>query len=629
MSADKGTLTSFSDPEQLRKVQFPAAKSSQEGTPKTIGPNGISEDVRINLSWTHVTCTLPVFRGLFEKKLTDWTKQPRRKTVLRNLTGSALPGDIVAVLGPPNAGKSTLLSILSGFCREGYDGEILVNGAKLSAEELSSRSCFVPQTDLHMDCFSVKETLWLAAELKYPTSVERKDKFRAVVNAMERWGLMDVRRVPVAKISKTHKRLLTCAEQLINAQPLIFVDDPTRNVDASQARICMRTLKYLAYKGHTVVAVISYPSINMMKYFNKLYVLTEGRLIYSGSPMEMKSSLGAHGFVCPAELPITEYMLQVSAKMHGGLRALAETEAVKAREALEAKSSEAGPSDAPVVTVDPGFKKEGADGNEEAKPSSRRKGSMANIFEGRVEVDSRDHLSLIFNRFIFYTYRSSVYMAYRQFVNLSLIIVFANVFKAVGYDSSFVHMDVSFICLHFAFLSLFSLFNATVKILSMISEPIADTQAAPSCQPLLLALRCKAVKLDARVLVLMFSLAAGIFNYYLSHQLREESRIFFFLCFSFQVCVLSQALGMLIGSCFDYEIGCMVSATVFAHALLFLGFFFPAKDLAVHAVWLPYTSYLFYAFNGAMTAIFGWKRTLRCPEGSPRSCPFSSGDQVL
>lgn len=53
----------------------------------------------------------------------------------------------------------------------------------------------------------------------------------------------------------------------------------------------------------------------------------------------------------------------------------------------------------------------------------------------------------------------------------------------------------------------------------------------------------------------MFSLAAGIFNYYLSHQLREESRIFFFLCFSFQVCVLSQALGMLIGSCFDYEVG--------------------------------------------------------------------------
>ncbi|EEC07888.1 ABC transporter, putative [Ixodes scapularis] len=380
---------------------------------------------------------------------------------------------------------------------------------------------------------------------------------------MERWSLMDVRRVPVAKISKTHKRLLTCAEQLINAQPLIFVDDPTRNVDASQARICMRTLKYLAYKGHTVVAVISNPSINMMKYFNKLYVLTEGRLIYSGSPMEMKSSLGAHGFVCPAELPITEYMLQVSAKMHGGLRALAETEAIKAREAIEAKSSEAGPSDAPVVTVDPGFKEEGADGNEEAKPSSRRKGSMANIFEGRVEVDSRDHLSLIFNRFIFYTYRSS----------------------------------------HAIHEQRYSLYSKRIYFMARIFSEI--------------------------VYELMFSLAAGIFNYYLSHQLREESRIFFFLCFSFQVCVLSQALGMLIGSCFDYEIGCMVSATVFAHALLFLGFFFPAKDLAVHAVWLPYTSYLFYAFNGAMTAVFGWKRTLRCPEGSPRSCPFSSGDQVL
>lgn len=112
--------------------------------------------------------------------------------------------------------------------REGYDGEVLLNDQKLSADDVSQRSSHVPQTDLHLDCFSVKETLWIAAELKFPTSSERRDKFKAVVNAMERWGLLDVRRTPVSKISKTHRRLLTCAEHLMNPQSVVFLDDPTR-----------------------------------------------------------------------------------------------------------------------------------------------------------------------------------------------------------------------------------------------------------------------------------------------------------------------------------------------------------------------------------------------------------------
>lgn len=64
--------------------------------------------------------------------------------------------------------------------REGYDGEVLLNDQKLSADDVSQRSSHVPQTDLHLDCFSVKETLWIAAELKFPTSSERRDKFKAV-----------------------------------------------------------------------------------------------------------------------------------------------------------------------------------------------------------------------------------------------------------------------------------------------------------------------------------------------------------------------------------------------------------------------------------------------------------------
>ncbi|KAL1433884.1 hypothetical protein MTO96_012109 [Rhipicephalus appendiculatus] len=616
------------------RCSFRCHRASREAAAvKTAPPgSGLAEELRTTIRWNDISCTVPIVRGIFEKTVDSMTKPVRRKTAVRCMSGCAGPGDLVAILGPPNSGKSTLLNILSGYCREGYCGEVLINGAHMGVDELSERSCCVPQRDLHLDCFSVKETLWIAAELKFPTSAERKDKFRAVVNAMERWGLMDVRRIPVSMVSKTHRRLLTCAEQLIRPQPLIFVDDPTRNVDATQAHICLRTLKYLAYKGHTVIVVISNPTAVMLKYITKLYVLAEGRLIYSGVPADLRNQLGAHGFLCPPDVSITEYLLQVAAKMYGGLRALAETETMKAKEVKQAGPS---PAKAPEsdqlqsVTVERKGSKAGetVDANDEGgKAPDRRRNSLGNIFESRATVDNKDLFSLLFNRFIFYTFRSSVYMSYRQFINISFIVIFANVFNSVGVEHNFTDMNVAFIFLYMSGMSAFSLLSATLKTPLLIQHAVHEQRYS---------LYGKKIYFLARVTCdflyeLMFSVSSGIFDYYLTHQPKEESRIFFFLCFGLQVSVLGEAIGTLIGTIFEYEMGCMVAVTVFVYSVIFGGYFFTSKQLATHVMWLPFTSYIRYAFSGTMTALYGWKRgNLTCPIEANNTCPYATATDVL
>ncbi|KAH8023125.1 hypothetical protein HPB51_010909 [Rhipicephalus microplus] len=588
-SADKGTATTFSDSELLRKVQFPVPKGSREAV-KTAPPgSGLAEELRTTICWNDISCTVPIVRGGVKLKSVGI----RQKTAVRCMSGCAGPGDLVAILGPPNSGKSTLLNILSGYCREGYSGEVLINGTVVGVDELSERSCCVPQRDLHLDCFSVKETLWIAAELKFPTSGERKDKFRAVVNAMERWGLMDVRRIPV-----------------------------------SMAHICLRTLKYLAYKGHTVIVVISNPTSVMLKYITKVYVLAEGRLIYSGLPADMRNHLGAHGFICPLEVSITEYLLQVAAKMYGGLRALAETETIKAKEMKQSGPCSANgiPESGQLqsVTVERKGSKAGesVDANEEGgKAPDRRRNSLGNIFESRETVDNKDLFSLLFNRFIFYTFRSSVYMSYRQFINISFIVIFANVFNSVGVEHNFTNMNVAFVFLYMSGMSAFSLLSSTLKTPLLIQHAVHEQRYS---------LYGKQVYFLARITCdflyeLMFSVSSGIFDYYLTHQPKEESRIFYFLCFGLQVSVLGEAIGTLIGTIFDYEarssmlhrdrLGCMVAVTVFVYSVTFGGYFFTSKQLATHCgVACQFTSYLRYAFSGTMTALYGWKRgNLTCP----------------
>lgn len=64
LAADKGTLTTFSDSELLRKVQFPAPKISSETVPKPIVQTGLPAENQFTVSWTNITCSLPVIRGI-------------------------------------------------------------------------------------------------------------------------------------------------------------------------------------------------------------------------------------------------------------------------------------------------------------------------------------------------------------------------------------------------------------------------------------------------------------------------------------------------------------------------------------------------------------------------------------
>lgn len=217
-------------------------------------------------------------------------------------------------------------------------------------------------------------------------------------------------------------------------------------------------------------------------------------------------------------------------------------------------------------------------------------------------------------------------MSYRQFVNISFIVLFANVFNSVGVEHYYTDMNVAFVFLYMTCLSAFSLISATLKTPLLIQHVIREQRYS---------LYGKNVYFLARVTCdvmyeLMFSVSSGIFNYYLSHQPKEESRIFFFLCFGLEVSMLGQALGTLIGTVFEYEMGCMVAVTVFAYSLLFSGYFFSVKSLAYHVMWMPFTSYLRYAFNGALTAIYGWKRgNLTCPAEANHTCPYFTSAEVL
>lgn len=72
-----------------------------------------------------------------------------------------------------------------------------------------------------------------------------------------------------------------------------------RGLDSSSCTKCFLLLKKLASKGKTIICTIHQPSALLLQMFDKIYVLTDGKCLYDGTPSNLLPHLSSFGLVCP------------------------------------------------------------------------------------------------------------------------------------------------------------------------------------------------------------------------------------------------------------------------------------------------------------------------------------------
>ncbi|GER44628.1 ABC transporter G family member [Striga asiatica] len=188
--------------------------------------------VPVTIKWANINCALA-----------DKSSQSVR-FLLKNVSGEAKPGRLLAVMGPSGSGKTTLLNVLAGQIvaspRLHLSGLLEVNGHPFSNNPY--KLAFVRQEDLFFSQLTVRETLSLAAELQLQdiSSVEERDEY--VNNLLFKLGLVSCAdsRVGDAKvrgISGGEKKRLSLACELIASPSVIFADEPTTGMDLMPSRL--------------------------------------------------------------------------------------------------------------------------------------------------------------------------------------------------------------------------------------------------------------------------------------------------------------------------------------------------------------------------------------------------------
>ncbi|GMF05563.1 unnamed protein product [Ambrosiozyma monospora] len=227
-------------------------------------------------------------------------------------------------MGGSGAGKTTLLDIIAGKNKSGESsGSLYVNGELISTkQELYNfqQACgFVDQEDVLIPTLTVYETVLNSALLRLPRSMPIATKKAKVLQILSELRILNIKDKIIGSdyergISGGEKRRVAIAQELVTSPSILFLDEPTSGLDGYNAFNVVESLVRLARDfNRTIIFTIHQPRSNIVALFDKLLLLSEGELIYSGRMNDTVSFFSDHGYVCPSGYNIADYLIDVTA----------------------------------------------------------------------------------------------------------------------------------------------------------------------------------------------------------------------------------------------------------------------------------------------------------------------------
>ena len=208
---------------------------------------------------------------------------------LKALTGVSMevePGEIVGLLGPSAAGKTTLVRIMSG-ADVPESGMVHVSGVKMPSLSALAGIGYMPQSDALYLELSGFENLQFIGSLFNLGGAEIIERIGAVSSMV---GLdSDIHR-PVQQYSGGMRRRLSLATCFLHQPKVIILDEPTVGMDPILRQSLWQEFRDHADAGATVL--VTTHIMDEAERCDRVAMLRAGRLIAMGTPSDLVSTAG-------------------------------------------------------------------------------------------------------------------------------------------------------------------------------------------------------------------------------------------------------------------------------------------------------------------------------------------------
>ncbi|KAK1120028.1 hypothetical protein K0M31_012758 [Melipona bicolor] len=261
--------------------------------------------------WDDLTVTVPRKTGDGFLNVALRTIRRRRYeedlVILKGVSGYAVTGNLVAIMGPSGAGKTTLLATLAGKVAS-TAGTVSVNGETVSRTIMSKISSYLPQSDALPASLTVQEFLLFSCAMKMDVSGAQK-KFLSMKLSME-LGLIDCREVLISSLSGGQKKRLSLASELITRPKILFLDEPTTGLDTFSAMQVVQTLRAISAES-IIFCTIHQPGMDIYSLFTHVLLLSDGRTGYFGTLEDATRFFLSLGYECPVGFDESEYYIKL------------------------------------------------------------------------------------------------------------------------------------------------------------------------------------------------------------------------------------------------------------------------------------------------------------------------------
>ena len=230
----------------------------------------------------------------------------RQSTAIRDISFEAHPGEILLIAGASGCGKTTLIRCINGLAPRSYKGElggrVLVHGEETAALKLSqiSKKIGTVLQDPERQILGTMVGNEVAFGLEN-LGVPREEILKRVQAALDILEIPHLRDRETFSLSGGEKQKVALAGVLAMKPSILLLDEPLASLDPASARDSLRTIRFLADEGMTVLMVEHRVEDVLQIKPERVMFMSEGEVRYLGEVSGLSKVVNYREVKLPAE----------------------------------------------------------------------------------------------------------------------------------------------------------------------------------------------------------------------------------------------------------------------------------------------------------------------------------------
>ena len=217
-----------------------------------------------------------------------------KRQIIENLNLIINKQEILGMLGPNGVGKSTIFNLITGLKDPNY-GEIIINGVNATKLPINERFTefklgLVPQYGGLIHDLSLMDNLKLVSEIHLKEKETRNHKLNKIITQFEFESLL---RIKAKNLSGGQKKKLVIAMSLMNDPKILLLDEPFAALDILTIKMLQEIIRNLQASEEISIVVCDHQARDLLSCVDRAIILSNGKIIASGSPKEVISDKDA------------------------------------------------------------------------------------------------------------------------------------------------------------------------------------------------------------------------------------------------------------------------------------------------------------------------------------------------